>query len=252
MTSEIQLLKYLIQDSIDNPDYSRTRIEKYESLSRVTYEYLKNEIEKPEFQFFPNIKKGVTLSILALYYYEGMRDDFTTAAKLYQQSADLGCLDGITNLGVCYSNGDGVEQNLEKALKLYTRAIELNDATATYNLGVWYMKGKFFQQNHEKALELFEKSGKLGRTQSIFDLAHRYEHGNGVQKDLRKSAVLYHRAFELGDEAAISYIDDNKWISVFYNEIVRADLYAERLKVYTRLNSLDIGSLVYYDIKKYI
>jgi len=40
------------------------------------------------------------------------------------------------NLGVCYSDGDGVAKDAEQAVSWYRRAAEAGDADAQFNLGI--------------------------------------------------------------------------------------------------------------------
>lgn len=48
----------------------------------------------------------------------------------YLKSAEQGNYDAFFNLGECYENGEGVQQNHQEAVKWYRKAAELGDKEA--------------------------------------------------------------------------------------------------------------------------
>jgi len=62
------------------------------------------------------------------------------------------------NLGVCYQDGDGVEQNLARAVELYQQAAEQGEAGAQYNLGVIYHSGSGVEKSLETAVQWWTKA----------------------------------------------------------------------------------------------
>ncbi|GAA7865957.1 hypothetical protein HpBT032_04720 [Helicobacter pylori] len=69
---------------------------------------------------------------------------------------------GVSNLGVLYQNGQGVEKDLIKVAYLYSRACELKDGMGCKNLGALYYNGDGVKQDSKKATALFKKACKLG------------------------------------------------------------------------------------------
>ncbi|HIU33505.1 MAG TPA: sel1 repeat family protein, partial [Candidatus Pullichristensenella excrementigallinarum] len=57
------------------------------------------------------------------------RDD-KTAVSWYQKAADAGNATAMSNLGYCYENGYGVEQNYEMALEWYQKALNAGKDTS--------------------------------------------------------------------------------------------------------------------------
>ncbi|RUT50494.1 tetratricopeptide repeat protein [Campylobacter fetus] len=53
--------------------------------------------------------------------------DYAKAAKLFQKACDDGDALSCYNLGVSYSNGQGVKQNKKKAKELYGKAYDMGD-----------------------------------------------------------------------------------------------------------------------------
>ena len=54
----------------------------------------------------------------------GRSEDQQKAIKLYEEAAELGYAEAQFRLGVCYSDGDGVDRDLSKAFYWYKKAYE--------------------------------------------------------------------------------------------------------------------------------
>ena len=95
-------------------------------------------------------------------------DENSIAAALYQESADLGNLDGKRGLAICYQYGDGVAQSDEKAF-----ALNLELAQANYGAGVYYevadayTDGRGTAQNPEQAIYWWNRYLETGSTTFI-------------------------------------------------------------------------------------
>ena len=95
-------------------------------------------------------------------------DENSIAAALYQESADLGNLDGKRGLAICYQYGDGVTQSDEKAF-----ALNLELAQANYGAGVYYevadayTDGRGTPQNPEQAIYWWNRYLETGSTTFI-------------------------------------------------------------------------------------
>lgn len=95
-------------------------------------------------------------------------DENSIAAALYQESADLGDLDGKRGLAICYQYGDGVTQSDEKAF-----ALNLELAQANYGAGVYYevadayTDGRGTPQNPEQAIYWWNRYLETGSTTFI-------------------------------------------------------------------------------------
>lgn len=66
------------------------------------------------------------------------------------------------NLGVSYSNGQGVRQDFAKARHYYEKGCKLNHGSACNSLGFLYGKGKGVRQNNSTAKKYFGKACDLG------------------------------------------------------------------------------------------
>ena len=64
----------------------------------------------------------------------GVEQDYEKALEYYQQAADMGLADALSDIGDLYRDGMGVEQSNEKAAEYYQKAVELGYADAQASL----------------------------------------------------------------------------------------------------------------------
>ena len=83
------------------------------------------------------IQHAESIRTLGVCYSEGLgvEQSFEKAFELYQKAAELGLVDAYFDLGVCYRRGEGVEMNLEKAKECYQKAIDAGNDNALVNMG---------------------------------------------------------------------------------------------------------------------
>ncbi len=96
------------------------------------------------------------------YNGRGVNQDYTEAVKWYQTAAEQGHAKAQFYLGVCYDNGEGVRQDYEEAVKWYRKAAEQGDASDQYNLGVCYEQGLGIPQSRNDAIKWYKKVAKQG------------------------------------------------------------------------------------------
>jgi len=97
------------------------------------------------------------------------RGDYATALKEWTPLAEQGNAYAQHNLGVMYSNGQGVPQDDKTAVKWYTLAAEQGNAIAQHNLGAMYAFGTGILKDYVyahmwgniAAMNGNEKGGKL-------------------------------------------------------------------------------------------
>ncbi|MBQ1931964.1 MAG: sel1 repeat family protein, partial [Muribaculaceae bacterium] len=66
------------------------------------------------------------------------------------------------NLGDCYYNGRGVDQNYDEAVKWYRKAAKQGNAPAQYNLGYCYYNGHGVDKNYDEAVNWYRKAAEQG------------------------------------------------------------------------------------------
>ena len=128
--------------------------------------------------------------------------DHAEAAKWYRKAAEGGVVDAWNNLGVCYQNGHGVEQNYAEAAKCFRKAAERGIPAALTNLGVCYQNGRGVEKNYAEAAKCYRKAAEQGLAQAQSALGASYLFGFGVPKDRTEAAYWYCKAAAQGDPQA--------------------------------------------------
>ncbi len=77
-----------------------------------------------------------------------------------RKAAEQGVAKAETELGTCYSLGEGVEASNEQALYWFRKAADQGHSLAQSNLGVYYKEGYGIEKNGDIALYWFEKAIK--------------------------------------------------------------------------------------------
>ncbi len=93
--------------------------------------------------------------------------EYDKAIEIFKRNAEIGNAYAQLNLGYCYKNGEGVEQNYIEAFKWYKLAADKGFDVAQYRLGDCYYYGKGVDKDRNEAVKLYLKSGILGRIKLI-------------------------------------------------------------------------------------
>jgi hypothetical protein len=80
--------------------------------------------------------------------------------KWFRKAAEQNYAPAQSNLGYCYDNGRGVEQDAEEAVKWYLKAAEQGHAEAQLNLGCCYANGQGVEQDRVEAYAWFSMAAK--------------------------------------------------------------------------------------------
>ena len=131
---------------------------------------------------------------------EGLAADITKTQELFQASADENYFDGWKGLGILYSAqgtvyGGSAELGVDydKQFEYFSKEAELG---CRYELGICYMEGKGCEQDFAKAFELFSQDARGGRRAAwaIVGLASLHISGAGVEKNLDTAADWCNKA----------------------------------------------------------
>ena len=96
----------------------------------------------------------------------------------------------LCNLGLeCDQAG-----RIAEALEYYRKAAQLGSAKAMYNIGVCYYNGDGVEQDAGTAAKWYERAAEEGDGDGIFAIAYCYLTGTGVEKDAAKFDYWYDRA----------------------------------------------------------
>ena len=123
-----------------------------DSLKDSSFEFICDRACKgdPEFQ-----------NSLGEYYFSD-QENYDLAFEWYKKSADNNNPEGLFNLGQCYENGFGVEQDLEKALECYKSAAIKGNADAQYKLALVYIDSDYVKEDLNLAMSYCKKAAENG------------------------------------------------------------------------------------------
>ena len=155
----------------------------------------------------------VLLAIMAL----SAQDDLDTV----RQAADQGDAAAQYNLGLMYTNGEGVLEDDAEAVRWFRLAAEQGHAKAQLNLGGMYALGRGLPKDDAEAVRWFQLAAEQGYAKAQGALGAMYALGQGALKD----AVLAHMWFNIasanGDET-VRELRDNLEDDMTRAEISRA------------------------------
>ncbi len=153
----------------------------------------------------------------------------------YKKAAEAGYIDAFNQLGICYREGIGTDEDFDAAIEWYEKAAEYDVKEAYWNLGIiygyteekkddkaafywfkraaegeyedaylkvgiYYHLGKGTEKNIETAIQWYEKAAECGSEEACWNLGVVYECEN--VKDEKKAFYWYKKAAEAGDEGA--------------------------------------------------
>ena len=105
-----------------------------------------------------NYNRANALYDTAYKYYT--KKNYKAAFNYFYKAASYGQTDAINYLGVCYYNGEGVNQSIKSAFLIYKVAASVGDKYAKYNLGVCYEHGKGVAKDMEKAKHYYTSAAR--------------------------------------------------------------------------------------------
>lgn len=116
-------------------------------------------------------------------------NDPKKAFEYYRMGAEAGDDRAQEELGLCYLNGRGIEENNEEGVKWLELAVSQNNYYAMETLSVVYYVGEKVTQAFDKAFSYAETAYNNGRNYGYapYVLGMCYYNGFGVTKDLAKA-----------------------------------------------------------------
>ena len=130
-------------------------------------------------------------------------EQYNEAAPIYQELADIAYPSALAELGVLYSNGQGVENDPEKALELVERSAELGNLRGLTIAGVFHTYGLGTEKDVSKGMELLNQAANQGFAEAMEYLADAYLQGLDGEVDQAKALELYEKAARNGRRRAI-------------------------------------------------
>lgn len=142
--------------------------------------------------------------LLGVCYSEGLgvEKNHREAVYWHRQSAELGYEAAQAYLGHCYYTGQGVVRDPQQAAKWYHMSANQGYAAAQCNLGICYELGEGVEKNLEEAVKWFILASSQNDSKAQYNLARCHEKGLGVQHDLDKAIYYYKLAADQSHPAA--------------------------------------------------
>jgi len=138
---------------------------------------------------------GLTGSPVEAAYAAYDKGNYKSALRGLLPLAEQGDTRAQSTLGLLYYRGSkDVPRNEAEAAKWFRLAAQHGDATAQFNLGVMYSEGQGVPQDHAKAVHFYRLAAEQGNPQAEYNLGLSYADGDdGGKRDL----VAAHMWFNL-------------------------------------------------------
>lgn len=169
-----------------------------------------------------NISQSVVIQRnrrLALQYEtrQGRTKSLLTAVQYYQQAVEAGCdksaedikrirrmrdidAEDLNDIGVMYSNGEGVKEDFVQSQLWLQRAIAKGSASACRNLGFHYAEGLGVKKDLITAVEYYQRALDGGYSDAQEDIDAIYHSDDTTYKALNNIALLYYRGTEVNQD----------------------------------------------------
>ena len=135
------------------------------------------------------------------------RGDYATALREWQPLATQGHAVAQYNLGLLYSNGQGVPKDDAQARQWYEKAAVQGHAEAQVNLGILLDYGRGGPQDFKMAVRWYLRAANQGNDLAQRKLGLLYERGDGVQQDFVQAYMWYKLGAANGVKAGVVLLD---------------------------------------------
>jgi TPR repeat protein len=141
---------------------------------------------------------------------QGVKQDYTQAAKWYRLAADQGNAGAQASLGELCEVGQGVPRSDTEAAKWYRMAAERGSTRGQYNLAVLYVMGRGVAHDEAEALKWYLRAAEQGESLAQFNVGMRYYEGHGVPPDPAEAYFWLNLAADQGIADAVKIRDGLK------------------------------------------
>jgi TPR repeat protein len=135
---------------------------------------------------------------------EGVSQDDARATSLFERACEDGSAQGCDNVGIMQRRADAARlqaAHLQAAARLQEDC-DSGIATACHDLGLRYSEGQGVPQDHSRAAALYEQACNGGEAEGCYSLGVMYDVGLGVPKDEARAASLFRKACDGGVSVA--------------------------------------------------
>ncbi len=97
--------------------------------------------------------------------------DYTTAYSIWEDESKKKNDQAMTNIGLMYLKGEGVDKDYSKAKEWFERASEFDNDSANYNLALMYQTRLGVEEDNEKIVDYFRRASAKEHQGASFRLA---------------------------------------------------------------------------------
>lgn len=156
------------------------------------------DIEQAKYWLSKSAKQGNADAQNSLGVLYGREGEYERAVKLYVMAAKQNHIEGIVNLAMAFSMGEGVPEDSEKAHALFLKAANLENPYAQYIVGLHYFYGNSVENNPEEAFKWYWRAAKQGECHAQFEIGKGFE----ITGDAEEAKQWYAKAAAQGHEEA--------------------------------------------------
>ncbi|RXJ58065.1 NifU family protein [Candidatus Marinarcus aquaticus] len=208
--------------------------EDYDEAVELAHEYLAKHIKEQleQNKALPNPGEGVRFMRHreALNAYK--QKDFITAKNIWETEAGLKNDQAMTNLGLMYLKGEGVEKDFNQAKDWFEKASSYDNDSANFNLALMYQSKIGVQEDIAKAKEYFRRAIAKDHTQAAFRLALILLQDRNNEEDVKEGFYCMLKAAKGGHAMASIQLSglDRELVEVCeLNQAFRAKSYEDQL-----------------------
>jgi TPR repeat protein len=149
---------------------------------------------------------------LGVYLKYAVRDHAAAARRLIQ-AADQDHPAALRLLGFSYQRGEGVPEDLSRAAQLYQRAADLGDRFAMFNLACFYRDGVGLPADVDLSIRWFRRAANHGMNQALLPLAEQLARRNRNRADANEAVQRLMMAAQIAAPDAELHIfaGDGSW-----------------------------------------
>ena len=127
------------------------------------------------FEYGEDITAAHEMALIYEYGRNEVEVDVIAAFNWFEKAAGAGHVEAMTELGLCYELGCGVEQDDETALDWYTKAANLGHVTAKFSVGEAFEAARGVPQSDEEACLWYYRAALVGDEDSKVALRRLYD-----------------------------------------------------------------------------
>ena len=131
------------------------------------------------------------------------KQEYYMAFKYLQKATDLGNIDALWKLGICYLFGEGTFKDEKRGVELIKKAAEKGHCDAQADIGICYYDGIGVIQNYSESFNWLKKAAEQGVGKAQFRLSICYATGKGTTQNREKAIEWLKKAADQGDKNAI-------------------------------------------------